>query len=749
MTFLKISHIPFSRLFLLICCLLNQFVQAQISGILHGKLVAKTATSTLEAVPFASLYSLSQPARNTNSDSLGNFSLELVALFPQSVVVSAMGYQSDTFQLEDFSNKVWELKPGIQLQEVQINAGNATSRMSTLSTTGVETMNKGELLKAACCNLAESFGTNASIDVVFTDAISGAKKIQLLGLDGVYTLITAEGIPFLRGIVSSYGLGFVPGPWMENIQISKGAGTVATGYDALTGQLNLEFKKPDEAEKLFANFYIGELGRVEGNLYSAYKLKKGWSTISLLHGNGTFLKNDHNHDNFLDMPTGYQANLMHKWHYHSGKRVEGQIGFRGLLDDRMGGTAVPGSRHQGGQHLLADYQIQVNNRVGELFTKFGILFPEKPWKSIGTVSSWRYQQTNIQTNTKKLSGQQKTGYINLIYESIIRHAKHKFKTGLSLVVDQYLQQFNDSSFNRNELVPGLFAEYDFNKNGRFSFIAGYRIDFHNLYGTRISPRLHLKVNLWPESALRFSGGKGFRVANPFFEQAIMPSNRTVLVPEALKAESAWNYGVSFVSGFKLGGREGQIIGDYYRTDFEQRTIADFDQHPQQVILRNLQGQSFSNAAHVELSWEALKRLGIKLAYKYTDSRTTLAGKLQENPFTPRHKAMLNLAYATRFDKWKFDFTIQYIGSMRLPSTLSNPEEFQLPAYSKPFPQINAQITRGFKKWEIYVGGENLSNYKVSPVILSSDNTGSNYFDASMVYAPTMGINIYAGFRTKF
>lgn len=738
-----------SILFVFTLLFVPSIVSCQISGILRGKVIGLTASQQEEGIPFVKLSTLASNPKFAVTDSLGQFQIEVIGLFPQLIVVSCLGYETDTLPIHDFSFQTIKLKQGIQLQLIEVNAGMATSRMSTLSAVGVEKMGEKELLKAACCNLAESFGTNASVDVVFTDAVSGAKKIQMLGLDGMYTQLTAEGIPYLRGIVSSYGLSFVPGPWMESIQIAKGAGTVTTGFDALAGQINLEFKKPDEAEKLFVNLYVGEVGRLEGNIYSASKLNSKWSTITLLHGNGTVLKNDHNHDNFLDIPRGYQANLMHKWNYHSGRRTEGQIGFRGLMDARNGGTAEPSSIHNGSQHLLANYHIQVNNNLAEIFTKTGFLFPDKPWKSIGTITSWRYQETKIQSNSKSLHGSQQTGYINLIYQSILNNTRHRFKSGGSILIDNYLQHYMDSSFNRKELVPGLFAEYDFNATGRISLIAGTRVDFHNLYGTRLSPRLHLKINLWKESALRFSGGKGFRVANPFFEQAIMASNRQIRVPQPLKAESAWNYGLSFVSVFKLYGREGQVNADFFRTDFDQRTLADFDQNPQQVLFTNLNGQSYANAAHIEVFWELIKRFGIKLAYKWTDSRSTLAGRLQPNPFIPEHRGLLNLAYATKFEKWKFDFTLQIIGKMRIPSTENNPEKYRLPSFSSPYPQLNAQITKGFKKWELYLGGENLTNFKAAPVILSPDNTASPYFDASMVYAPTMGINIYAGFRTKF
>lgn len=503
-----------------------------------------------------------------------------------------------------------------------------------------------------------------------------------------------------------------------------------------------------EAEKFYLNLYAGDRGRLEGNIYAAQKLKKGWSSITLLHANGMLMENDNNKDNFRDVPKGYQANLMHKWNYHSGKRLEGQIGVRGLTDSRFGGTVANPLTVASGLPFLANYSLNATNRLGEVFTKTGILFPQTPWRSIGTVTSWRYQETEISTPTKKLYGSQRTGYVNLIYQSIISNTKHKIKGGTSLVLDNYLQHYNDSSFNRNEIVPGIFGEYDFNSLGRFSFIAGIRSDFHNLYGTRISPRLHMKVNLWKESALRFSGGKGFRLANPYFEQSVMASNRKVLVPEKLKAEDAWNYGVSFTSAFKLFAREGQFSADFFRTDFLSRTVADFDISPQQLYLLNLSGKSFANAAHVEIYVEPIKRFGIKLAYKYTDAKTTLAGRLQQNPFTAMHRGLVNVAYSTKYDKWKFDVTLQSIGKMRIPNTTSNPDGYQLPAQSKPYLLLNAQITKAFKRFDVYLGGENLTNYIVSNLIISPQNANSSYFDASMMYAPAMGVNVYVGLRWK-
>ena len=145
----------------------------------------------------------------------------------------------------------------------------------------IQKISSKELQKAACCNLSESFETNATVDVSFTDAISGAKQIKMLGLDGIYTQITQENVPLIRGLSSAYGLTYVPGTWIESIQIIKGAGSVTNGFESFAGQINLEYFKPENADKIFWNFYTNSESKFENNS-SLLKKQVNGLLISLL-----------------------------------------------------------------------------------------------------------------------------------------------------------------------------------------------------------------------------------------------------------------------------------------------------------------------------------------------------------------------------------------------------------------------------------------------------------------------------------
>lgn len=706
-----------------------------------GKVFIKNDEGKPIAVPFASVILKSNPSNRTLTDSLGNYLLPLSFNFPDSIQVNALGYSPTTKCINNEKDLIIELERSIALNSVKIDGGEATSTMNIIGTTGIENLGKGELLKAACCNLAESFSTNASVDMVLNDAASGTKKIQLLGLAGYYTQLTIEGVPAFRGIQSSFAMGLIPGPWINSIQLSKGAGTVGTGYDALVGQINVEIKKPSEPEKLYLNFYAGDRGRLEGNLYTTQQMKKGWGGVTLLHADGTLRDNDHNQDGFKDVPTGHQLSGVQRFFYHSGKRIEAQFTLKGFFDKRLGGTS------QAHHELNTPLKMEVINSGLDVTTKTGFLFPEKPWKNIGVISHWKTAYHHFSNDLKILSARQHTAYANFIYQGIIANALHGIKTGVSFNLDNFQQQYSLLSIpNRTEIVPGVFGEYAFNEGGTLSAIVGLRGDYHNLLGFQLSPRAHIKWNSSEFSAIRLSGGRGFRYANPFYEFPVISNNRTIFVSGTPAMEASWNYGISYNAEFSIFGLDGSIIADYFRTDFTRRVVADYDINPTQLVIYNTVNQSYANAAHAELYLELIENLSIKVAYRLTDSKLFLAGKLQEQPFTPLHRGLINAAYETNSEKWKFDITAQFVGSMRIPSTLLNPLEYQLPERSKPYVLLNAQITRVMKKWEVYVGGENITNFKLPNVIISPRNPFSPYFDSSMQFAPAMGLNLYVGMR---
>ena len=692
-----------------------------------------------QSLPGATIY-----WKNTSLGAITNengyFEIESPTTYPATLIVSYVGYQSDSLIFVAYKNNITiSLSPTINLAAFEVVERNKSSAVSLVSPIHIETLSEKELGKAACCNISESFETNASVDVNFTDAVSGTKKIQMLGLDGFYTQIQIENIPFVRGLSSAYGLTFVPGTWANSIQIKKGAGSVVNGYESITGQINIELQKPDEADKLFINGYLNQFSRAELNIQAAQKLNAKWSTAQFAHISNQSWELDHNDDTFLDMPIKTQYNFLNRWKY-SGKKHIAQFGFRGVYEDLYAGQILS-------DEVTNPFKINVQTKQAEIFTKNGILFPSKPYKSIGFITSSKYHEHQSVYGLKTFNSIQKSGYFNSIYQTIIGNTFNTIRAGASLVYDNYENNYNDSLFGREEVVPGVFTEYHLEKK-KSSLVMGLRYDYHNLFGDFITPRFHYKYNFTEKSALRFSAGRGYRTANPFIENAaVMSSARVVVVNQNLLPEVAWNYGSSLTHNFHLFNKEMTVDIDYFYTDFENQVVVDIE-NPRAVSFYNLQGKSYSHSFQAEYFVEITKQLEFKGAYKWYGIKTDYQDGLKEKPLVPKHRILLNVAYFTKFDKWKFDATLQGFGTSRLPSTADNLPENQLASTSDAFATLNAQITRTFKHYEIYLGAENITNYKQSSPIVSAQNPFGSEFDASMIWGPVNGSMVYIGFRYR-
>ena len=679
----------------------------------------------------------------------GKFKLKTPAKIPAKLVTSFIGYVNDTIVVGNETFITIKLKSSLKLSEITIEERQQTTFLSRIDPILTEKITNKELQKAACCNLSESFTTNASVDVVYTDAVSGAKKIQLLGLDGIYTQIQGEMIPLIRGLSSAYGLGFVPGTWLESIQVSKGTGSVVNGYEQMAGQINLEYLKPDaeNADKFFVNVYGSSGGRAEANIHTGKKFNEKISTLLFLHANTIFRQNDSNHDGFMDTPLQQQYNFYNRWKYHSGKRIESQLNIKCVYENKTGGQTDKAFEEHAGHSGMEKYLIKIQTRQAEVSNKTGFMFPGNADRSLGLITSVRYHEINSSFGLKNYSGTEKTLYANLIFQDKIINGDNKIRTGVSFMLDDFVETYNDSLFTRREIVPGLFAEYSYNNLSTFSFVAGVRGDYHNLYGFMFNPRVNIKMNLAEETILRVAAGRGFRVANPFAENAsVLASARTVIVKEKLLPETAWNYGISLSQNFNLFGRVASISADFFRTDFLNQVVVDLDYSARQVSFYNLKGESYSNSFQTEITIEPLKQFSIKAAYKYYDVRSTYSGTLMRKPMTTLGRMLLNFAYFTRFEKWKFDLTLQRFGRSRLPSTTENPAEYQRRNYSSPYFTLNAQATKKFKRFEVYLGGENITNFMQHGAIVAAADPFGPYFDASMVWGPGMGAVVYAGLR---
>ncbi|MDJ1494697.1 TonB-dependent receptor [Cytophagaceae bacterium DM2B3-1] len=687
-----------------------------------------------------------------------------------ALIISFVGYTNDTIHVHSPEQEILvTLKPGQTLKEVVIEDSRASSFIDPLNPIRTEKITTKELQKAACCNLSESFETNASVDVSFSDAISGTKQIQMLGLDGVYVQMQTENIPSIRGLNAIYGLNHTPGTWVSSIDVGKGAGSVVNGYESITGQINVELQKPEASERLFVNGYLNQMGRGELNIQSAQKVGKKWSTGLLLHGSAlgeSFMDQmDRNKDGFLDLPMFKQFNALNRWKY-DGERVKGQFGIKTLYDNRRGGQLsyydpsheeIPMIYDPDMGHSMPDpnyqhktpYGTGTTTRRNEVFGKLGIIFPEAPYRGLGIIVSGVDHETNAFFGTNTYKGQEQTLYANLIYQTIIGNTNHAIRMGMSYMMDKYKERYRDSSFARTESVPGIFGEYTYTIPNKFTAVAGLRTDFHNLFGTIVTPRLHLKYDVGRHTSLRASAGRGFRVANPIAENtAVLVSSRQLVVTQRLNPEKAWNYGINLSHDFRLFGRYGSLLIDLYRTEFSNQVVTDLDANPQQIRFYNLEGRSFANTAQVELNYQPVKRLDVKLAYKLYDVRTTINQQLRRRPLVSRDRALFNVAYATKKDKWKFDFTTQWIGSKRIPDTQVSPSEYQQEKNSPSYLIFNAQVTRSFKNLDWYIGGENLGNFRQSNPIIAANDPFGQYFDASLVWGPIVGRMIYTGFRFR-
>lgn len=674
----------------------------------------------------------------------------------EKLVVSYLGYKTDTLTIDNLNPIHHFLTLESELKEITINSKRNAVQKSFLSTTNMFTVNAEELLKAACCNLAESFETNPSIDVSFSDALTGTKQIQMLGLTSPYLLITQENIPAVRGASQVFGLTFTPGTWVESIQITKGAGSVVNGFESISGQINAELVKPLTDNTFFLNAYASQMGRFELNTHFNQKVSDKWNTGLYIHGNYRGQKFDRNKDNFLDMPLANQINVMNRWQFTDAEK--GWVSFinvRFLNDEKQTGELNFNPDMDRG--TTNNWGSEIDTKRFDTSFKLGYVFPELPFQSIGFQMAYSNHQQDSYFGLNVYDIQHQSMYSNLIFNSILGDTRNKFKTGLSFTYDQFDELVNTTTYDRRENSFGGFFEYAFDNLNDFSLTAGIRLDTHNLLGTFVTPRLHLRYVPWDKGVFRASIGRGKRSANIFAEnQQLFASARQVHIDDdggtiyGLNPEIAWNYGVSYLQKFNLFNQKGDVTLDFYQTNFENQVVVDWE-NPQQIAFYNLEGNSIANSFQIELNYALAERLNLRAAYKYFDIYTDYKSGNLQKPIQPRNRFFANLSYETELNatngQWKFDVTFNNIGKQRLPSTNAKPIEYQLPAIVESYQLLNAQITKVFsKRFEVYLGAENLTNVQQNTPVLASDAPFGAHFDTTIVYAPIFGRSVYTGLR---
>ncbi len=637
---------------------------------------------------------------------------------------------------------------------VQRRKGKIKSRTEAFDT---EKINSEELCRAACCNLSEAFETNASVDVAYSDAATGAKQIRLLGLSGTYVQLIQENTPAVRGLAQTFGLEYIPGSWMSSIQVSKGTSSVVNGYEATSGQINVELLRPQLQNPLSINLMVNSEAMTEANIMGGWKIfghhdiHESLHTGILAHYGGSYMAMDGNHDSFVDMPKMQNANLANRWVYKHGDYTF-QAFVRGLYDRRRGG--------QIGHHadtIANPYLINLNTWRVEGFFKNGYVYDPESGSSVAVITAISYHDQDNYYGLRKWKANQLNVYLNAMWQGVFEGGgevdnDHRLTTGLSVNYDRYKEnlQFPITNFqlDRQEAVPGIFAEYNLKYDEMLSLVAGVRADYSTRYGFFVTPRMNIRYTPFEWWTIRGSVGMGYRSPNAIADNAyILPSSRVLYLADEIKQERAVNTGLSTTFYIPMGSKELQLSMEYYYTHFLNSLIVDMDQDKHAVYIYNqtdLAGaKSFAHSAQVEASIEVLRGWTWTAAFRWTDvEQTTICSdgiaRLRPKALTNRFKGVVTTSYQTPLKKWQFDVTAQFNGVSRVPDGFEQPFTW--------YPQLMAQITKYFRTCSIYLGAENMTNFRQDPSIVDSFHPWGADFDASMVCGPTTGWKVYLGFR---
>ena len=672
-------------------------------------------------------------------------------IFAAVMIITAAQTNAQTNDTTD----IWKES---ELKEVTVVSGSSTRRMAGAVNGAVIT--RDELFKAACCNLGESFTTNPSVDVNYSDAATGAKQIKLLGLSGTYVQMLTENLPNFRGAAAPYSLGYVPGPWMKSIQVSKGSASVRNGFESITGQIDVEYLKPDDEEGLTVNLFGNTMSKFEANADANLHVNGPLATELLAHYENDWGGHDRNHDGFIDMPKVRQYNLQNRWrsvgdHYifHAG------VGL--LKEKREGGQA--------GHHANTSdpYLINIETDRYEAYMKHAFVLNKEHGTNIAFMSNASMHEQDGYYGRKSYYVNQKNAYAQLMFETNFTK-EHNLSAGVSFNHDYLHQRANgllswntftgellDFSnhylyMNHKENTPGVYAQYTYNKNERLILMAGIRVDDSNVYGTFITPRLHIKYMPSDLVSFRLSAGKGYRTPFAYAENSnLLASGRNLLVDEPLNQEEAWNYGVTMAWLIPLFDKTLKLNADYYYTDFKEQAVVDYEMDLSRIIIHNLKGKSYSHTFQIDATYPVFKGMTVTAAYRLNDVKCAYGkeNKLMTKPLTSRYKGLLTASYKTPLGLWQFDATLQFNGGGRLPTPAvdSNGQEMW-PSNFHSYEQLSAQITRWFRHFSIYIGGENLTSFKQKNPIVNAHDPWSDKFDATMVWGPVQGAMGYIGVR---
>ena len=734
------------------------FAQTTPNHEISGYVFERDTKGNLRPLPGAHVFSVTNQ-NGSVTDQKGFFLIYTDHPFPQSISASFVGYESDTIEVKKAKAIEFVLSPST-LNEVKLIERKKTNAKSILKVSNVEWISGQELQKAACCNLSECFETNASVDIISSDAITGAKKIQMLGLDGVYSDVLVENKPFLRGLAATYGLNYIPGSWIESIQIAKATGSVTNGFQALTGQINTELYKPETIDGFFWNSYLSSVGMIENNFITASFVGKDWKTALLGHYSYLGRSIDRNGDSFVDEIAISRITLLNRWRYIARPDRHIEFSFRYLSEDKLSGQISGDDLNTESLEFDTPYEVEIKTEQAEFNSKIGHIF-NKPLTSAGITSQLRYHKQETSFGGSMYSGAQYSLYVKASYQSTIIDTTKLYRIGLSYSGDRYDEtlllirpsapDIHEGLYVRTDQTLGAYTELIVSHSPRLSSIFGYRADYSKDFGLWHTPRLNMRYKPTDNTAFRISAGKAYRQANPISENmSYLFSSRNLVLEDynSLKPEEAINYGANINHNFYIAGKATSFNIDIYQTDFQNQVVADIEQ-TQKLAIYNLEGPSNSKSVQLDFTFEPADGWELKYAHKWNKTQTTynietesgLDYITKQAPFIPKYRSLVQVYYTTWQKKWDINITLQNVGPSRVPGQ-GDIEEF----WSDSFNYLDGQITRRFKKFDWYIGVENALNYMQPNPIRGVENPFSDNFDAGMIWGPVMGTKWFTGIR---
>ena len=717
----------------------------------------------------------------------------LALLTPCQIAGAQQPTGAPAAQMPDTTGIYGERKDTLQ-ETVFVSRGNGNF-LSKGKDIRTEVITAAGLCKMACCNLAESFENSASVTVGYSDAVTGARQIRLLGQNGIYTQMLDENRPVMRGLAAPFGLNYVPGQWLESIQIAKGVTSVINGVESMTGQINMEHRKPTDEKPLYVQASMMNDTKADLNVISSLQLddEGKWSTVVLGHIDGNFRSMDHNGDGFADDPRQLMMTLSNRWLYFDPSGAQLRFGVRAIRDRRLGGqmAGMPDqATHHAGSTSWSDafskaWTSEIFSQSLGGYLKAGIPLNEANTSNIALVADYTYYTMESDFTTRTFDAGQHSAFLNLLYQNQDAE-QHHFTLGLSGTLDAFRESYGYSTLLKGApgeqaywycyegLAPvtstvrndsalanaGAFGEYTFHSADEktFSAILGLRADWFRGNGIKVSPRLSLDWAPSESWVFRANGGRGLRYSLPLLDNFGVLSTGKLIQGYFLDhtLEDAWTFGGN--ATWYIGGSSTTYLSlDYFRTQFREQLLVDYDHHVEGSNLPAIRflplsmiegGHSYTNNLQADFSTEPVEGLTLTLTGRWTDARQSRLSSSQDDvkPMTSRYKGVLNVQYATHLNKWIFDFTASVNGPCKVWDFMKGYDGLYADGWTKAYPLLYAQVTKRFKGVDLYVGGENLTNYRQPSPILHADHPFSSDFDASCVWGPLMGIRVYGGIR---